>query len=231
VTGFLAALAFLTRVPVRSRGSLSRAAAWFPVVGALVGGVMVGTRALAELALSPAAATVLALLAAVVVTGGLHEDGLADTADAAGAHVSRERRLEILRDPRVGTYGALAITFAVVFPVVVLAPLSAADFARAAIAGNVLGRWSPVALAAFLGPARPDGSGALLRPTLPTTAVATAIAAATALARAPRSAVAAVVATLAVGIVGLRSFGGTTGDVYGAAAKLTELAAYAAVAG
>ena len=60
--------------------------------------------------------------------GGFHEDGLADVADAAGAHVARERKLEILRDSRVGTYGALAIAF----PLVLLAPLDDRRFLEAA---------------------------------------------------------------------------------------------------
>ncbi len=86
-----AAVAFLTRLPVGGGAlntqELSRAALWFPAVGLLVGGVMGGVRALAGTVLDPAPATVLALLAAMLVTGALHEDGLADAADAIGAHV------------------------------------------------------------------------------------------------------------------------------------------------
>jgi adenosylcobinamide-GDP ribazoletransferase len=115
-----AAIAFLTRLPVGGGAltarQLSRAALWFPAVGLLVGGVMGGVRALAGTVLDPGPATALAVLAAMLVTGALHEDGLADAADAIGAHVPRERRLEILRDSRVGTYGALALVFAYVFP-------------------------------------------------------------------------------------------------------------------
>ena len=91
--------------------------------------------------LDPAPATALALVAAMVLTGALHEDGLADAADAIGAHVPRERRLEILRDSRVGTYGALALVFAV-------ASRSSSSrrwtthFLLAAIVGHVVGRWS-----------------------------------------------------------------------------------------
>ncbi|MEJ7782440.1 MAG: adenosylcobinamide-GDP ribazoletransferase, partial [Solirubrobacteraceae bacterium] len=81
-----AALGFLTRIPVRDAAPLdaarlSRAAAWFPAVGLLVGGALGGTRLLTELALPPEAATVLALGAAIALTGALHEDGLADAAD------------------------------------------------------------------------------------------------------------------------------------------------------
>ena len=162
-----AAVAFLTRLPVGGGAltaqQLSRAALWFPAVGLLVGGVMGGVRALAGTVLDPAPATALALLAAMLVTGALHEDGLADAADAIGAHVPPARRLEILRDSRVGTYGALALVFAVVFPLVVLAPLDDGDFLRAALVGHVVGRWSILPQSLLLPAARPDGAGALLR--------------------------------------------------------------------
>jgi adenosylcobinamide-GDP ribazoletransferase len=66
----------------------------------------------------------------VVVTGGLREDGLADAADAVGAHATRARKHEILRDPRVGTFGALALVFAVALSLAALAPLADGRFAR-----------------------------------------------------------------------------------------------------
>ena len=233
------AVAFLTRLPVGATdltaARLSRAAPWFPAVGLLVGGVMAGTRALANLALEPTAATVLALLAAVLVTGALHEDGLADAADAMGAHAARERKLAILRDSRVGAYGALALIFAVVFAVVVLAPLDDGHFARAALVGHVLGRWSTLPQAVALPPAHPDGAGALVRPSAAATAAGTAIAIATALVAGglgPGAIAAATAAAVtAVGaMAALRVLGGVSGDTFGAVAKLVELASYAALA-
>ena len=80
---------------------LGRAAVWFPVVGVLVGAVMAGTHAAAGLVLASGPATVLAPAAAVLVTGGFHEDALADTADGLGAHVPRARKVEIMSDSRV----------------------------------------------------------------------------------------------------------------------------------
>jgi adenosylcobinamide-GDP ribazoletransferase len=232
------AFAFLTRLPMATAlddRSLSGAAPWFPVVGLFVGAVMGGVHALAGLALEPPAATLVAVLAAVLITGGLHEDGLADVADAAGAHVSRERKLEILRDSRVGTFGALAVVFAIAFPLVVLAPLDGRRFLEAAIAAHVLGRWSSLPVSR-LRPARPDGSGALLRATkaqlLAGTIVALAIVVA---ALGPEDAAAtaggaSVTVTLAAGMA-LRVFGGVSGDVYGAVNKVVELTTYAVVAG
>jgi adenosylcobinamide-GDP ribazoletransferase len=234
-----AAVAFLTRLPVGggrlTAAGLSRAAPWFPTVGLLVGAVMAGTRALANLVLDPAPATVLALLAAVLVTGALHEDGLADAADAMGAHAPRERKLAILRDSRVGTYGALALVFAVVFALAVLAPLDDGRFARAALVGHVLGRWSILPQALALPPAHPDGAGALVRPSRTAVAAATASAVATALIAGGLGpgAIAAASATAVTAIgaaAALRVLGGVSGDTFGAVAKLVELASYAALA-
>jgi adenosylcobinamide-GDP ribazoletransferase len=234
-----AAVAFLTRLPVGTSeltpARLSRAAPWFPAVGLLVGGVMAATRAVASLVLEPTPATVLALLAAVLVTGALHEDGLADAADAMGAHAVRERKLAILRDPRVGAYGALALVFAVVFAVAVLAPLDDSHFARAALVGHVLARWSTLPQALALPPAHPDGAGALVRPRPAAVAAGTAIAIATALVagglRPGAIAAATACAVTALGAAAaLRVLGGCSGDTFGAVNKLVELTAYATLA-
>jgi adenosylcobinamide-GDP ribazoletransferase len=184
--------------------------------------------------LDPGPSTALALLAAMLVTGALHEDGLADAADAIGAHVPRERRLEILRDSRVGTYGALALVFAVVFPLVVLTPLDDGDFLRAALVGHVVGRWSILPQSLLLASARPDGAGALMRASAATTAVAGAYTAAIALV-AGRPAAGAValglgaLLTLAAVPVFRRTLGGATGDTFGALTKVVELGCYAAL--
>jgi adenosylcobinamide-GDP ribazoletransferase len=233
------ALGFLTRIPVPRRetlqaGSLARAAPWFPLVGAVVGAIAGGTRLLAELALPPEAATVLALTAAAIVTGGLHEDGLADTADGLGAHVGRERRLEIMRDPRVGTYGALALVLVTLLAWSLLATLSAVECLRAAVLGHVLSRWAMLVHARTTPPARPDGAGSLLRVTTARLAAATVVAAALATAAATEPATAAIaaaavlLATLAFGRLTRSTLGGATGDTFGATGKLAEVAAYAA---
>jgi adenosylcobinamide-GDP ribazoletransferase len=232
--GLRVAIGFLTRLPVRApaHADLGQAAVWFPLVGALVGGVVAGTRALAGMALGPGPSTVLALAAGILVTGGLHEDGLADTADALGAHVDRARRLEILRDPRIGTFGALALGLALLLSYACLVPMSSAHFARAALAAHVLARWSPLLLARLAPPARPDGLGASLHVSLPALLVASGLAAAGALAAAGpvHGAVAigvAVVLTGGAAVVCRRALGGTTGDTFGAAAKLVELGSLA----
>lgn len=240
-TGARDAVAFLTRLPVRRHGrpltpeALSRASPWFPAVGLLVGGVMGGVHALAQvLGVPPAAAATLAVLSAVLVTGALHEDGLADAADALGAHATRERKLEILRDPRVGAYGALAIVFAVVLAVAALAPLDDEEFLRAALVGNVLARWSPLPQSR-LPSAHASGSGAMLTTSRAglvagtMTAAAVTVLGAGPVDAAPVLGVAAAL-TAAGGWTAVRVLGGVSGDTFGAVGKCVEVAAYVTLA-
>jgi len=117
---FLSAVQFLTRLPVPDpgweEGRLDRAAKWFPLVGALVGLVSGGTFFLfLFLGLKFPLSMLLAILIGILVTGALHEDGLADTADGLGGGQTRERRLAIMKDSSIGTYGALALIFILVF--------------------------------------------------------------------------------------------------------------------
>jgi adenosylcobinamide-GDP ribazoletransferase len=234
------AVAFLTRLPVGATGTLdaaalSRAATWFPAVGLLVGGILGGTRLLADLALDPAPATLLALLAAILVTGGFHEDGLADIADACGAHTTTERRLEILKDPRVGTYGSLAIVFMVLLPFAVLAPLDGEDVLKAALVGHVLGRWSTLPQSLAWSPARPQGSGSLVRASPRAVAVTTLLCAALAVVVAgtgPGLLAIAVAASITAALGGglARTLGGVTGDSFGAVNKVVEIATYVTLA-
>ena len=234
-----AALAFLTRIPVGGAAPLdarrlSRAAGWFPVVGLVVGGVLGGTRLLTELALPPEAATVLALAAAVAVTGALHEDGLADTADGLGAHVPRQRRLEILRDSRIGTFGAAALILVVLLSWTLLAPLSGEEVLRAALCAHVLGRWS-ILPQSLLPTARADGSPATFMHVRPIgLAAGSVVAIAVALlAGGPGPGALAVAVAVAITLVSgglmIRALGGVTGDTFGAVTKLVEVAVYGAL--
>jgi adenosylcobinamide-GDP ribazoletransferase len=234
--GARAAVAFLTRLPVGGGAAgLTHAAAWFPVVGLLVGGAIAGVRALADLALPPGPSTVLALAFGVALTGALHEDGLADTADALGAHVDRARRLEILRDPRVGAYGALALGLALLFAYAALAPMSTGHFAVSVVVAHALSRWSALAQSRLVAPARRDGAGVLLRTSGAALAAGTIVAAAAAIALAgpaPGAVAAGLAAavTVAGSLVVRHGLGGSTGDTYGAVAKAVELASYAVFA-
>jgi adenosylcobinamide-GDP ribazoletransferase len=230
------AVGFLTRLPVGvrvtlTREQLSRAALWFPAVGVVVGGVMGGVHAAAGLVVDPGPATVLALLAAVLVTGAFHEDGLADAADAAGAYGDPGRRAEILHDPRVGAFGVLALVFAVALSYAALAPLDDEAFLRAAIVAHVLGRWSTLPLSLLVPPAPGAATGALVRAGAPRTLAATAFAATAAVLLGAALALAVAVAiTAAAGAIARRALGGVSGDVYGAVNKVVEVGCYLALA-
>jgi adenosylcobinamide-GDP ribazoletransferase len=158
---FLLALQFLTRIPVTGRLAawigyspelLRASAAHFPGVGWVVGGVAAAVlaAALAQLPPGPLGALLAAGLATAVsvwLTGAFHEDGLADTADGLGGAVARERALEIMKDSRIGSYGAIALVLALLLKVLLLALLAqggAADAVVALLAAHVLSRLSPL---------------------------------------------------------------------------------------
>lgn len=113
---FVTAIQFLSRVPISSRLSTSEslrlAPVFFPFVGSLVGGVTVGCIVLASLAWPVWIAVLLALLIEALLTGALHEDGLADFCDGFGGGWQREDVLQILKDSRIGTYGTVGLVLA-----------------------------------------------------------------------------------------------------------------------
>ncbi len=127
--GLRAALTFLTRVPVGgfpySDAEWRWAAGWFPMVGLLIGCAC----AAVDLMLLPAGpwpAAAASVIAGLLLTGAFHEDGLADTADALGGAYTRDRLMEILKDSRVGSFGAAALTMALLLRVACLAALGPA---------------------------------------------------------------------------------------------------------
>ncbi|MEO8669072.1 MAG: adenosylcobinamide-GDP ribazoletransferase, partial [Bauldia sp.] len=136
------ALAFLTRLPPlpfgrmqdRDAPDLGRAARVFPVIGGIVGIVGGAVLLVATwLGESPVLAALLAVAATCLLTGGLHEDGLTDTADGFGGGRSAEQKLAIMDDSRIGAYGALALVFSVLFRVAALSSLAEAGAWSAAL--------------------------------------------------------------------------------------------------
>ncbi len=235
-----AALGLLTRLPVRaSRAARERGAraAWaYPLAGALVG-ALAGLAGWAALALGlpgPVAAGLL-LSVQVVLTGALHEDGLADVADGFWGGWTPARRLEIMRDSRIGAYGALALILTLGLRWSSLAALPPEALLPAAIAAGALSRAGMVAVMAALPPARAEGLSARVgRPAAVTAALGGALALALAgLAVGPAAAfvAATAVSIAAVGMAALaRSrIGGQTGDVLGATQQAGELAALIAL--
>jgi adenosylcobinamide-GDP ribazoletransferase len=235
------AVGLLTRLPVLPRaawdadGGLAGAMGYFPLVGLLVAGAGVGAWAILEPALGPLVAALAGVLATVVVTGALHEDGLADVADGFWGGSTPDRRLEIMRDSRIGTYGVLAVTGDVLLRAALLAPLDLAGVARVLVAGHVIGRAAPLILAAWLPQARAEGLGARIgKPRRGGVALATVTVVAAAVATAGGWGVvllvAAGIAVVAVGWMARRRIGGHTGDVLGTGVVVANLAVAAVVA-
>jgi adenosylcobinamide-GDP ribazoletransferase len=237
--GAALALAFLTVIPVRLRGDggeLGAGAAWFPLVGALVGGLAGAMRFYAEPLLGPAVASVLALAVLVAVTGALHEDGLADCADGLGVRGDRERRLAVMRDPAIGVFGTLALLGWALLLAAALAELSSAEALRAIVSAAIVGRWAALLHAVLTPPARPDGLGATFR--VATAPVIVAGIAAVAGCVLLDGFVAGVVAMAVGALVALATsawsrtaLGGRTGDTLGATVAVAEVAVCLALLG
>jgi adenosylcobinamide-GDP ribazoletransferase len=159
------------------------------------------------------------------LTGALHLDALADTADAIGAS-TRERALEIMRDSRVGSFGAAALGLDLLLRVAVITQLLGSSLLGPVIAAGALSRGASVSLAAVLPYAR-AGDGVLSHRRSAAAAVAVALAIAVAALRIDAAAVigAAVVTTVVLGLLYRRWLGGITGDTLGSASELAELTA------
>jgi adenosylcobinamide-GDP ribazoletransferase len=231
----LSAFALLTRLPLPNHQSTGAASAWaWPLVGAVLGalGATLASAAL-WLGVTPGVTAVLILALSAMLTGGLHEDGLSDTADGLYGGWTKARRLEIMKDSRVGSYGVLALVL------VTLARWSALTAVlvfgghwAALVATGALSR-APMALVMALLPnARGEGlSHATGRPSPATSLVALVLATAVAVSLTGWTAVPLVFAALGAAILlaisALRRIGGQTGDVLGASQQLVEVACLA----
>ncbi|NUR78690.1 MAG: adenosylcobinamide-GDP ribazoletransferase [Thermoleophilia bacterium] len=231
-----AAVCFLTRLPLGRAltvdgDDLARAGSAFPLVGTAVGASIGAVALLLVHPLGAWLAAVLALAAGTLLTGALHLDGLADSADALSAR-SRERALELMRDHAIGSYGGAALVLDLLLKAGALTALAAkGDVLRVAVVAGALSRAAPVLLAAALPYARTDaGLGtSLTQGGRGRAAVAVVLAAgiAVAVAGAGDGAVSAAAAAAVTALVGLgcrRRFRGVTGDTLGATVELSEIA-------
>jgi adenosylcobinamide-GDP ribazoletransferase len=151
---FAAAIAFLTRVPVPSRmvfgaKEIGRSARWFPLIGLMIGGCLVASLKLFTLVFPPLLTAFLIAAIDALLTGSLHLDGLADTADGFGGGRTREDVLRIMRDHVIGSYGAVALVLVIAVKATALAVMIDQHRAVAWLAlMPMLGRWSVVLLSA-----------------------------------------------------------------------------------
>lgn len=228
-----AAVSFLTRVPLGrlelTADDVARGVFLFPAVGAGIGAlVALAAEGLAGIVASFLAATIAVVLEALV-TGAIHVDALADAADGLGAP-SRKRALEIMRDPSIGSFGALALVLDALLKVGAVAMLVDGDALLPVISAFALGRAAPLGLGLALPYARAgSGSGRALTdgpvwPRVYGLVLAGAVAAAALRWDALIVGGAALGVTLAVGVGARLRLGGVTGDVLGAAAELATTA-------
>ena len=254
MTALLAALGLLTRVPIRrafSESEVAGATAFYPLVGAAIGGTQAAVLSIAIVWLPaatgaggasrvPSMVLAVCLVAlAVWTTGALHVDGLADAADGFGGGRSREEVLAIMRDPRVGTYGAVAVVVVLLLKVACLDALIERRTAMIPLlVAPVAGRWAMAALGWWLPYARTDGglgavaSGSVAGRGLVIATASSALLLATLAGwHAVLFGTIAAGVTLVVGRACRRRIGGFTGDTLGATGELTEAAVWLGAVG
>ncbi|MEM1284890.1 MAG: adenosylcobinamide-GDP ribazoletransferase [Pseudomonadota bacterium] len=243
-------LRFATRLPLPTLASemddpivpADRFAPAFVLCGALVGlagGVVAALLML--IGADPLIASIVGIASLVILTGALHEDGLADCADGVGGGRTRERKLEIMRDPTVGSYAVLALVLSALGRVAALAALLAVSpwlALGALIATQSLSRGASMLGAAILPSARPDGAGARLgQPSMKAATLAVTIGGAIAalallVTAGPIIGLVGLICVIAIGALASfwvlwladRHLGGQTGDVLGAVQQMSDLA-------
>jgi len=233
---FKTAVAFLTRLPMpHPQGAMPpnfvRAHRMFPIVGALIG-AMVGLICLGlrYFGVSDLAAAALALGASAILTGALHEDGLADVADGFGGGRDPAAKLEIMRDSRLGTHGALILLVSFAAKLSALAAIPDSYVIPSLIAAHALARGILPSMALNMPYARNDGLARNAgQPDAATAAIAAGLALILALvalswSNALLSALAAGLSGFGIAWLAQRQIGGQTGDVLGGAEQVAETA-------
>jgi adenosylcobinamide-GDP ribazoletransferase len=236
VVDMAVAFQFLTRLPLPrvefAPDGLARAVKFFPLVGLAVGAGAALLQKVLTVHLGRPLCAFAVLLYLVLITGCLHEDGLADVADSLGGW-SIEQRLAILHDSRIGSYGTAAMVLSLGSRAVLLAVLPLEQFTAYVVSAHVLCRWSMLPLSYYLPPARErEGQGARIARLTSTFSLVsgTVFTLATVVFFLHRAAIAPVLASVAISLLSslfyLRRLGGVTGDCFGATNQLTEVAVY-----
>ena len=229
--GLRGAVTLLTRIPVGSKvidqSEVAGSVRWFPLVGALIGLVVGTTYGLLAQSLPSVVAGVLAVLVGVMLTGGLHEDGLGDTADALGGGKDAADAARILKDPRQGTFGVLAIAGALFLRATALGSMSPMDGVAMAVAAHLFGRTAVVVAMRFhrsIG----DGLGARYSSVVTYSDVVVALGLGLGLGAAVSgiwvlaSLAIALAAVVLAGRIASKKLGGLSGDGLGAIEQVTE---------
>lgn len=227
-----AALGLLSRLPVNADGVRGARVAWaFPVVGLIIGGLaaILGW-VLLWLGLSASLTAALIIAAQIIMTGAMHEDGLADTVDGLWGGWEKERRLEIMKDSHIGTYGVIALVLSLILRWGALSTLiSAGSLFAPLIAVAALSRVPMVIMMATMPTARESGlSASFGAPSMKSANVAAGLALGTGLLCFGWLSFAIVgitaLAGIVVAIIAQRKIGGQTGDILGASQQVAEIA-------
>ncbi len=234
------AVGFLTVIPVRAGSveprTVGHSLIWFPVVGLLIGCLLAAVDLLAAEAFSRGVTVALALTTGAVLSGAIHLDGLADTADGVFGGRTPERRLEIMRDSRIGSYGVVALILALLLQFAALDSLGDTDRLRALMLVPALSRAGMVLAITAFPYVRPEGLGRTFkdhasRADLVFVSIVTLLASVLILRGAGLLLwVTAVVVTLVAGWFFSRRLGGLTGDTYGAIAVIDEVVLFLVLA-
>jgi len=234
VTRYLVAQQFLTRLPppdwvAYEPGGLARSARYFPLVGLVVGSLAALVWLIFAPVLPAPMAAGLALAVLILATGALHEDGFADCCDGLGGGANRDKALEIMRDSRIGAYGAIGLVMVIGFRWTGLSTFDATEGALALILAPVLARGAMVVLLTFGDYARIDGAARDVKEgvTKPELAVALTICALVAIIAAGLIGLLALVLVLAASALWLawltHRLGGFTGDGLGAIEQIAQI--------
>ncbi|MGH7347684.1 MAG: adenosylcobinamide-GDP ribazoletransferase [Candidatus Rokuibacteriota bacterium] len=234
MTGLVVAARYLTIVPLPgpprpSPDALGRAAAWFPVIGLGIGVILAVTDRVTQMVFPLLLAGLLTVAVWKLLTGGLHLDGLADCLDGLGGR-DAEHRLAIMRDSRIGAFGALGLILFLLLEIAALTEMPPAVRARALLVVPAVARATPALLVRLFRPAKQEGLGAAFGAGVGVLAapIALSIALVVALGAFPSLGIVvgavSVVSALAVTRFFAVRVSGITGDVLGAAIEIAELA-------
>lgn len=160
--GFLAALQFLTIIPVK-RGftaeQIGRATGYFPIVGLIIGGILVGLNYVLGMLLPSSVVNMLLLVSLAMLSGGLHLDGLVDTCDGIAGHRTPEERWEVMRDSRAGGFGVIGACLLLLAKYVALNSIPQSEMTFTLVTAPVISRWAMVFVIFAYPYARPSGLG------------------------------------------------------------------------
>ncbi len=235
---FIGALRFFTRLPIPgqlgySSVALEKAIVYFPLAGVLLGAICAALFMVCALFWPKSLAVLVAMAATIRLTGALHEDGWSDVADGFGGGWDKQRILDIMRDSRLGSFGAVALTMLLLARYVTLLEIETAWLPFALIAGHAFSRLCATGIMVSMEYARTDGKGKPFSNHLSIGELAFVVLTGVAplfclpWRQAASAAVLALLATLWLARLFKRNIGGYTGDCLGATQQLAEVAFYA----